>query len=83
MPSAKAWITAILLAVLAAAIGLIRYFRLIANLGGQRASAVTFLIPIFAVGWRDVFAGDTATLRMALSGAIVPSGTALVLGGSD
>ncbi|MBC7708543.1 MAG: DMT family transporter [Rhizobacter sp.] len=80
LPSAKAWLAAILLAVLATAFGLILYFRLIAKLGGQKASTVTFLIPVFAVGWGGVFLGETVTLPMALGGAIVLAGTSLTLG---
>ena len=80
MPSAKAWIAAVLLAVLATAFALILYFRLIARLGGQKASTVTFLIPVFAIAWGAVFLGETVTLPMALGGAIVLAGTALTLG---
>lgn len=47
-PSAKAWVAATLLAVLATAIALILYFRLISRLGGQKVSTVTFLIPFFS-----------------------------------
>ena len=70
----------VLLAVLATAFALILYFRLIARLGGQKASTVTFLIPVFAVAWGAVFLGETVTLPMALGGAIVLAGTALTLG---
>jgi drug/metabolite transporter (DMT)-like permease len=80
MPSVKAWIAAILLAVLATAYALIVYFRLIARLGGQKASTVTFLIPVFAVGWGALFLNEAVTLSMALGGAIVLAGTALTLG---
>jgi drug/metabolite transporter (DMT)-like permease len=80
LPSLKAWIAAILLAVLATAFALILYFRLIARLGGQKASTVTFLIPVFAVGWGAVFLDEAVTLPMALGGMIVLAGTALTLG---
>ena len=80
LPSAKAWLAAVLLAVLAAAFALILYFRLIARLGGQKASTVTFLIPVFAVAWGTVFLGEPVTLPMVLGGAIVLAGTALTLG---
>lgn len=80
MPSAKAWVAAVLLAVLATAFALILYFRLIARLGGQKASTVTFLIPVFAVGWGAVFLNEAVTVPMALGGAIVLAGTALTLG---
>ena len=32
-------------------LALILYFRLISRVGGQKASTVTFLIPVFAIGW--------------------------------
>ena len=80
MPSVKAWIATILLAVLATAFALIFYFRLIARLGGQKASTVTFLIPVFAVAWGEVLLDEGVTLSMAVGGAIVLAGTALTLG---
>lgn len=80
MPSSRAWLAAILLAVLATAFALILYFRLIARMGGQKASTVTFLIPVFAVAWGGIFLGETVTVPMALGGAIVLAGTALTLG---
>lgn len=79
-PSLKAWSATILLAVLATAFALILYFRLISRLGGQKASTVTFLIPVFAIGWGAVFLGETVTVPMAVGGAIVLTGTALTLG---
>ena len=79
-PSPKAWIAAILLAVLATAFALILYFRLIARLGGQKASTVTFLIPVFAIGWGALFLDEGVTGPMLVGGAIVLAGTALTLG---
>lgn len=80
MPSANAWVAAISLAVLATAIALILYFRMIARLGGQKASAVTFLIPVFAATFGAIFLGETVTASMLTGGAIVLVGTALTLG---
>jgi drug/metabolite transporter (DMT)-like permease len=79
-PSAKAWGAAILLAVLATAIALILYFRLISRLGGQKASTVTFLIPVFAAAWGAAVLGEIPTIPMYVGGAIVLVGTALTLG---
>jgi len=79
-PSAKAWAAAILLAVLATAIALILYFRLISRLGGQKASTVTFLIPVFAASWGAAVLGEMPTIPMYVGGAIVLAGTALTLG---
>lgn len=80
MPSAKAWIAAILLAVLATALALILYFRLISRVGGQKASTVTFLIPVFAIGWGAIVLDEGVTLPMLAGGAVVLLGTALTLG---
>jgi len=79
-PSAKAWAAAILLAVLATAIALVLYFRLIARLGGQKASTVTFLIPVFAIGWGALILDEAVTVPMLAGGAVVLLGTALTLG---
>ncbi len=80
MPSLKAWGAAILLAVLATAFALILYFRLIARLGGQKASTVTFLIPLFAAAFGALFLGEAVTVPMWMGGFIVLAGTALTLG---
>lgn len=79
-PSVAAWLAAIALAVLATAFALILYFRLIARLGGQKASTVTFLIPVFAIAWGALFLGETVTWRMVVGGVIVLVGTGLTLG---
>lgn len=79
-PSLKAWIAAILLAVLATAFALILYFRLISRVGGQKASTVTFLIPVFAIGWGAALLGEGVTGPMLAGGAVVLLGTALTLG---
>lgn len=79
-PSARAWGAAILLAVLATACALILYFRLIVRVGGQKASTVTFLIPVFAIGWGALLLDEAVTATMLAGGAVVLLGTALTLG---
>lgn len=79
-PSMRAWVAAILLAVLATAFALVLYFRLISRLGGQKASAVTFLIPVFAAAFGALFLGEAVTVPMWTGGLIVLAGTALILG---
>ena len=69
-----------MIAVLATAIALILYFRLISRLGGQKASTVTFLIPVFAAAWGAAILGEIPTVPMYVGGAIVLVGTALTLG---
>ena len=79
-PSAWAWTSALLLAVLATAFALVLYFRLIAKLGGQKGATVTFLIPVFAAGWGALVLGEMPTWAMWIGGAIVLAGSALTLG---
>ena len=73
-------IASLTLAVLATAFALILYFRLIGRLGGQKASTVTFLIPVFAIGWGALFLGETVNATMVAACAVILVGTSLVTG---
>ena len=79
-PGLQAWWSVIVLGVLCTGVAYILYFRLIANAGPARALTVTFLIPIFAVLYGVAFLGESITLWMLLSGAIIIGGTALASG---
>jgi drug/metabolite transporter (DMT)-like permease len=79
-PSAQAWIALILLGIFSTALAYILYFRLIASLGGQKASTVTFLIPVFAALWGWALLDEVVTTSMWIGGAVVLLGTALTLG---
>jgi drug/metabolite transporter (DMT)-like permease len=79
-PGAADWAMAAALAVLASGVAYILYFRLITRVGPTQAASVTFLVPVFATGWGAVFLGESLTLPMALGGAVILAGTALVLG---
>jgi drug/metabolite transporter (DMT)-like permease len=78
-PSANAWVSLVLLGTLSTALAYILYFRLIASLGGQKASTVTFLIPVFSalLGW--ALLDEAVTHTMWIGGVIVLLGTALTL----
>lgn len=79
-PSVSAWVSLLLLGTLSTAVAYVLYFRLIARLGGQKASTVTFLIPVFAALWGWVFLSEVVTATMIAGGTIVLLGTALTLG---
>jgi drug/metabolite transporter (DMT)-like permease len=79
-PSVGAWVSLILLGTFSTALAYILYFRLIAGLGGQKASTVTFVIPVFASLWGWAFLRETVTLTMLVGGSVVLLGTALTLG---
>lgn len=79
-PGARAWVAALLLALLCTAIAYILYFRLIARVGTARAMSVTFLIPAFAALWGYVFLGELPTAAMLAGCAVILLGTALATG---
>lgn len=79
-PSARAWLMAGALAVLASGFAYILYFRLIGRVGGTNAASVTFLVPVFATAWGGLFLGEPVTGAMLAGGAVILAGTALVLG---
>lgn len=79
-PSPTAWGAAALLAVLCTGIAYVLYFRLIAHIGAANAITVTFLIPVFAVGWGWLFLAEQPTGAMALGCAVILLGTGLATG---
>jgi len=63
------------LAVGSTAIAYLMYFKLIADVGPQRALTVTFLIPLFGILWGALFLGEPLTSSLLLGGALVVAGT--------
>ncbi len=80
VPSATAWISLALLAVLCTGVAYILYFRLIARTGPTNAAAVTFLIPAFAAAFGWLFLGEAITPAMLIGGVVILAGTALAMG---
>jgi drug/metabolite transporter (DMT)-like permease len=78
MPSLKAWGAVVALAVFCTVIGYILFFRLIDQIGPQRASSVAFLFPAFAAFWGWLFIDEPITMNMLLGMVLVLFGTALV-----
>lgn len=79
-PSASAWLTMALLAILGTGFAYVLYFRLIVNAGPANAVAVTYLIPIFAIVWGGVFLGEQVTGTMVAGCLVIFVGTALATG---
>ena len=79
-PSPVAWSMATLLGLACTALAFVLYFRLIANVGPTRAITVTFLIPVFAVGFGLHFLDEPLTQSMLVGGLVVLAGTALSTG---
>lgn len=80
LPGPTAWAAAITLSVACTALAYILYFRLISHAGAANASAVTFLIPAFAVTWGALFLDELPTLAMLAACGVILVGTALATG---
>ncbi len=79
MPSAHAWVGAVLLGAVCTGLAYILYFRLLAAMG-PKAITVTFLIPVFAVAWGGLLLGESVTMSMVIGCAVILMGTALTTG---
>ena len=66
-------------ALLCSALGLLLYYRLIADVGPTRTMTVTFLIPPFGMLWGALFLGETITWPMIAGCLLVLGGTGLVV----
>lgn len=80
-PSGSAWLSAIVLGVVCTGVAYLLFFRLIASVGATRTIAVTFVIPLFGVGWGTLFLGEAVDLATLAGGVIIVLGTALTTGG--
>jgi drug/metabolite transporter (DMT)-like permease len=79
-PSTTAWVAALLLAVVCTGVAYVIYFRLIAHAGPANAMSVTYLIPLFAMGWGGLVLHERVTLQMAMGCAVILLGIALTTG---
>ncbi|HEY8607058.1 MAG TPA: DMT family transporter [Noviherbaspirillum sp.] len=78
-PTAFVLLIAAMLALLCSAVAYFIYFRLIADIGPTRALTVTFLIPLFALGWGALFLGEPITMATIAGCALVIAATWLVV----
>ena len=74
---ASSWLSAAALGVLCTGVAFVMYYRLIARIGANRASTVTYLIPVFGVGWAWWLLGEPITWSMAIAGATILASVAL------
>src|SRR3954470_2240685 len=73
----RSWLCAIALGVLCTGIAYVFYYRLIYRIGAPRASAVTYLIPLFGVMWAWLLLDESITSSMAIACALILGGVAL------
>jgi drug/metabolite transporter (DMT)-like permease len=66
-----------LLGVICTGLAFVMYYRLIARIGANRASTVTYLIPVFGVAWAWLLLDEPLTLTMGIAGALILGSVAL------
>jgi drug/metabolite transporter (DMT)-like permease len=69
--SAGAWASAAALGLLCTGIAYGVYFRLLKRIGAPRAVTVTYLVPLFGVGWSWWLLGETPNWQMAVAAALI------------
>ena len=73
-------ITALLiLAVFGSALAYLLFYRLLADIGPTRCTTITFIIPVFSMGWGALLLGEQITPGMIMGCIIMIAGTLLVM----
>jgi len=75
--SINAWLSAGLLGVLCTGLAYAVYYRLVQRIGASRAVTVTYLVPLFAVGWAWWLLDEPLTLSMGIAGALILGSVAI------
>lgn len=76
-PGPRAWLSALLLGGLCTGLAFVLYYRLIQRVGALRASAVTYLVPLFGIVWAWLILGEAPTWTMMAAAALILGGVAL------
>lgn len=71
VPSSKAIISVVLLAVFCTALGYLLFFYLIKSVGAVKTLTVTFLVPVFSIVWGSIFLSEIITLKNILGLIII------------
>jgi drug/metabolite transporter (DMT)-like permease len=79
-PSVHAWMSLGLVGTVCSAVAFMLYFELMQRVDIARTASVTYLIPVFALGYAALFLQEHITLWMLGCGLIVVLGTALSTG---
>lgn len=83
IPEGVIWLSVLSLGIVCTGVGYVLFYRLIAEIGSQRAITTTYLIPLFSIFWGSLFLGETLTVAMFLGGVTVLLGVALTTGRSS
>jgi drug/metabolite transporter (DMT)-like permease len=82
-PSVSGWLFALVLGIVCTGLAYVLYFRLIGRAGAAKAIAVTYLIPVFGMGWGWTFLDERLTASMVLGCAVILLGIAMATGVLD
>ncbi len=80
MPSWQALGAVAVLAVLGTAVASLMYYWLLAHIGATGTLLVTYLLPVFALGWGALLLGEAVTLPAVLGLVLVFTGIAITSG---
>lgn len=75
--SLKSWLSGAALGVLCTGVAFVLFYRLIARIGANRTSIVTYLIPPFGVAWGWLFLGEPVTSTMIIACVMILGSVAL------
>ncbi len=77
MPSSQAWGSALALGAICTGLANAFFFRLMQRIGASRAVTVTYLIPVFGVGWAWWLLDEPLTMSMALAAGLILTSVAI------
>jgi drug/metabolite transporter (DMT)-like permease len=79
MPPLPVVLSLLALGIVCTGLAYALYFRLLSDIGSEKAVTNTFLVPVFAQLWGAIFLGEHLTLAGAIGFALVLIAIALVL----
>ena len=68
-----------LLSVFGGALAYLLFYRVLADIGPTRCTTITFVIPVFSMGWGDLLLGKQITPGMIIGCSIMIGGTLLMM----
>ena len=80
MPSLEAWLAVSVMAIFSTAWGIVLFFRLLREIGPNRAITVTYLIPLVGMGCGAIFLDEQVTDSMIIGCVMILLGVGLATG---
>ena len=77
VPSQIVVLSVLALALLSTSLAFLIYFQLLREVGPTRTLTVTYLIPVFAIGWGALLLDEPLTAQVFVGGGLILAGVAL------